>query len=381
MDLTVGILPYRKSASGIATYTLELANALASKEVNVYLIGFETKNLNLSPNIEVIDLGKDPTKLEFLAFGPLFAYYIISKKLHKVVEEQKLSHEIDVFHFPLPAAAMKFKGKNIITTSWGHLTLSYMLFKTQKFFSFPKKFIVPFGFLQYSIADQIGYKKSQRIICVTTKVLQKLQNKYSEQAVYIPPGIIMSNNLDECKKDSNISILFISRDLELPKKNIITLLKSIKLLARNEIKSFSVTLVGKHSQRMKKMTDKIGIKIRLMPYIPRLELSELYRTADIFVCTSLYEEFGYVLLEAMSYGLPIVASDIPSFRDMIIDRKNGFLVQAKDPVACANALEKLIESHDLRMKMGRESYEIVKAKFDWNNLVKKYIKTYESTLV
>ena len=180
-----------------------------------------------------------------------------------------------------------------------------------------------------------------------------------------------------------MQILCAARTFEIPRKNIFTFLKAIETLKIIK-NNFSVKLIGKHSvdqaKLVKKISEKFEIDITIKQYLPRLKLLELYKETDIFVCPSIYEEFGYVILEAMAQGLPIVASKTHSFQDLIKDGENGFLVSAKNHIAFANTLKKLIEDENLRLKMGVKSYQIVKEKFDWNVLIKSYIKVYEETL-
>ena len=68
------------------------------------------------------------------------------------------------------------------------------------------------------------------------------------------------------------------------------------------------------------------------------ELRDLYRNTDIFVLPSEREGMPLVLLEALAMGLPVVATDIPGSRDVIIDGINGVLVPPSDVAALRKAL-------------------------------------------
>jgi glycosyltransferase involved in cell wall biosynthesis len=61
------------------------------------------------------------------------------------------------------------------------------------------------------------------------------------------------------------------------------------------------------------------------------------------------------VLEAMACGLPIIASDIPAHRELIINGKNGLLVPVKNPKALADAIKLLIENKSLRNKLGEDN--------------------------
>ncbi|GAG02365.1 unnamed protein product, partial [marine sediment metagenome] len=77
------------------------------------------------------------------------------------------------------------------------------------------------------------------------------------------------------------------------------------------------------------------------------ELGQLYSKADIFILPSVWEAFGIVLLEAMSFGIPIVATNAGGIPELVEDGVEGFLVPPKDAKALATALQKLIDDPKL----------------------------------
>lgn len=80
-----------------------------------------------------------------------------------------------------------------------------------------------------------------------------------------------------------------------------------------------------------------------------------FRSADVFVAPNLGgESFGIVLLEAMSAGLPVVASDIPGFRTVVRDGREGRLVEPGDGFGLADALGTLLDDSRLRAAMAEQ---------------------------
>ena len=73
--------------------------------------------------------------------------------------------------------------------------------------------------------------------------------------------------------------------------------------------------------------------------------------ADVFALSSRYEGFGNVLIEAMACGVPVVATSSPGTRDIVSDGANGFLVEAHEPDALADALERVLTDASLRSRM------------------------------
>ena len=61
----------------------------------------------------------------------------------------------------------------------------------------------------------------------------------------------------------------------------------------------------------------LGDRVRFLVSVPRADMPDLYRTADLFTLASLFETFGIVFLEAMASGLPVLCHDTPSFRNIV----------------------------------------------------------------
>lgn len=96
----------------------------------------------------------------------------------------------------------------------------------------------------------------------------------------------------------------------------------------------------------------------------REDMNRVYREAHIVALPTMYGEgVPTVLLEAAACGRPLVGSDIPGCRAVIINGYNGFLVPPNDPVALAQSLEILIGDSDLRGRMGEASRNLVMQKF------------------
>lgn len=101
------------------------------------------------------------------------------------------------------------------------------------------------------------------------------------------------------------------------------------------------------------------VKERSLPRVHflgrRFDIPEILAASDIVVLLSKREGLPRVLLEGMAKGLPLLATDIRGNRDLVEDGVNGFLVPLGDVEALTQALEKLIDSPELREKIGRES--------------------------
>jgi len=87
--------------------------------------------------------------------------------------------------------------------------------------------------------------------------------------------------------------------------------------------------------------------------VPHDEIVEHYRTADLLVCPSIWDEpFAVPPLEGMASGLPIVASAVGGFVECVEDGKTGLLVPPGDSQALAAAISSLVEDRELRERLG-----------------------------
>lgn len=90
------------------------------------------------------------------------------------------------------------------------------------------------------------------------------------------------------------------------------------------------------------------------------ELGQFYRSADVFVLPSLHETFGIVLLEAMSFGLPIVTTTAGALPELVKHNRNGLLTPPGDAVALSRALMEVTDSTELRRRLGQNGYSFMR---------------------
>lgn len=85
-------------------------------------------------------------------------------------------------------------------------------------------------------------------------------------------------------------------------------------------------------------------------------INNILAKSSIYLMTSFTESFGIVLLEASSFGIPLIAFDsAEGAKEIINDGLNGYLIPNRDKNAYLNKLEKLINDYNLRIKMGQEA--------------------------
>lgn len=108
------------------------------------------------------------------------------------------------------------------------------------------------------------------------------------------------------------------------------------------------------------------------------DMAEAYQSSHIATLPSYYGEgIPKTLLEAAAVGRPLITTDHSGCREVVIDGKNGFLIPTKDSHALAEALERLIEDRELRVKMGKESRRIARDYFSLEKVLEQTLALYE----
>lgn len=108
-------------------------------------------------------------------------------------------------------------------------------------------------------------------------------------------------------------------------------------------------------------------------------LKLLYNSSDVMVIPNIpvkgdIEGFGIVALEAISCGLPVVASDIEGIKDAIVNGKNGFLVEAYSAERFSNTLLSMLEDTRRARGIGEKAREFTLENFAWRKIAKIYFE-------
>jgi glycosyltransferase involved in cell wall biosynthesis len=104
-------------------------------------------------------------------------------------------------------------------------------------------------------------------------------------------------------------------------------------------------------------------------------VQSILKSCKYYVLPSYYREgVPRSTLEALSTGRPIITTDLPGCRETVIHQRNGLLIPAKDTLALANAMIRLLEEkEEVIQNMAKESFLIAKNKFEVNKVNESYI--------
>ncbi|PIR89747.1 hypothetical protein COX75_02285 [bacterium (Candidatus Gribaldobacteria) CG_4_10_14_0_2_um_filter_33_15] len=156
-----------------------------------------------------------------------------------------------------------------------------------------------------------------------------------------------------------------------PEKGQIYLILALTQILK-EIPNTTLVLVGggEKEKRIKELAKSFNLEKNVILLKERNDIPELLNCFDIFVNPSLYEGMSNSILEAMAAKIPIIASDIPSNRELIEDKKSGLLVPIKNSDKIAGAVIELLKNKNLRENFSQNAFLKVQS-FSIEKTIKK----------
>jgi glycosyltransferase involved in cell wall biosynthesis len=237
-------------------------------------------------------------------------------------------------------------------------------------------------FISYPLEVNL-MKRANIITVVANSVAQELKEYPAENKKII----MMGNGIDSTifkpveKKSEKKYILFTGRLSY--RKGLFDLIESGKYICEKypDI-SFVITGSGILVDKLHQRTNELDItkQFQFLGFVTREELITLYQNATLYVLPSHYEGLPTVLLEAMSCGLPVIATAVSGNLDVITHGKNGILVPPKSPEKIAEAISFLLEDEQLKKNLGENARKTIEEKYTWDIISNNFLKYYNSLI-
>ncbi len=334
---------------GTERMVINLAEYLAQNNIQVSILSFYQKykysKFNLPENIHIFYAKNSPPPAEYQSKRKAVYALWFNIKLKKFLNSFDIiiSHDYDVL-WPY------FKGKNqhYIKVTHGNYRNTYRHCRVLHLFD--------------------------TLVILCNKELPIYQKLYKGNLAVIPNFILKMPKENALLKEK--AILFVGRLSG--EKGLLRLVEIWNLIQEEKkYANWKLHIVGDGSFkkdleqeiRFRGLNDSILVKSFIQ------EIDQEYLNASIYAMTSFFEGLPMVLLEAISYGLPVVSFDIytgPS--DVIEDGKSGFLVKDHDLEDFAKKLQLLMDDENLRQAMGMRAKEIAQEKFSGEVVFQKWQK-------
>lgn len=317
------------------------------------------------------DMPKETSNWKYKVFTSkkMWTLLGLSRKLFK--NEDKL----DVFFSPTHYLPIGFNVPSVISI----LDVSYLHFPEL----FNKK-----DLFQLSYWGKYSINKAKKITTISISSKNDIIKEYgvpAEKIEVIYPGIkqVSGNkhkvsSMDELTKKFEIKgkyILFVGT-LQ-PRKNITRLIEAFSKIEDKDVQLVIVGRKGWQYEEILSAPEKYGVKERVLFIHDATDedLPSLYKHAQFFILPSLYEGFGLPVLEAMTYGCPVITSDISSLPEAGGDA--ALYIDPNDASDITKKMNKLFSNEELRKDLVEKGREQVK-KFSWEKSAKETLAVLES---
>lgn len=239
------------------------------------------------------------------------------------------------------------------------------------------------------LLDRLLVLRNDAIICVSEAVRQ-----YHLAGLNVMPDklFVIENGIDLKRFETPVSTVETRRKLGLdpagswivivgrliPLKGHKYLIRALALLMER-FPTLGIVIVGEGEEEpsLRQQVTQSGLTGRVVFLGLRRDVPEILRTMDVLALPSSREGLPIVLLEAMSAGLPIVATRVGGIPDVVQNGETGLLVD-QDPFAIAQALKTLFDNTDMRKKIGENARKVALDRYDIRKVTERYEGLYRA---
>jgi len=224
--------------------------------------------------------------------------------------------------------------------------------------------------------------RSDAVTAISNHTAGELKGIIHKDIPIIPFSITVESKIAELSDEHYI--LFVGRHVE--RKGVHILLDAFRQVHKDILHNLVIIGDGPERKKWEKMSEEYGLtrRVNFTGWVPTEELHKYYQHCSFFVLPATYDKhgdtegLGVVMIEAMAYSKPVIASNVGGITDVVIDGYNGILVPHNDPEALAQAIKNLALDKTLCRKLGENAKKSIDEKFNWDRIVERLIELYEA---
>lgn len=237
----------------------------------------------------------------------------------------------------------------------------------------------------FRIVQKYLFKRAAFTVALGGKLTEILKTIIPEKNILVLPNAVQKpeevkkKHFPSPDKSESVKILFVGRFAS--NKGIHLLMDVIFALNNEgygEMMEFHLAGKGPLFEDYKTRFNYKNVKF--WGFVSDEQLKELYQTSHLFVLPTLFEGMPTVVLEAMSYQIPIIVTDIGATAEQV-DSKNGFLIEKNNRQTLKEALTHFYQlTADQKEQMGLESHKRIGEKFTWQKVAEKHYEEFKKAL-
>jgi len=219
--------------------------------------------------------------------------------------------------------------------------------------------------------EQALVRSAGAVVACGAHLAHAIAERYPDALVrHIPNGVSIPQPDGYSEPRGSGQFLFVGRLV--PYKGCQDAILAVARL-RDERPDVRLTIAGDgfYRPQLEHLVRDLGLEssVELLGWQRDEQLAALYRSCTALVVPSHEEAFGLVAVEAMVHRLPVIASALPTFRDMIADRETGLLVDVGDVDGLVRAMAEVLADDAMRERVGRAAYAMVRDRYGWARVV------------
>jgi phosphatidyl-myo-inositol dimannoside synthase len=230
--------------------------------------------------------------------------------------------------------------------------------------------------------------RSYPLITTTNVHAERIQRLGLSRPVVIYPGTDQERFAPAATRTPMTPVLLTVGRL-VPRKGIDTVLQALPQILRvHPDVEYRIVGSGPDESRLRALARKLKIEVsvKFLGAVSDGQLPSVYRDAHIYVMPAREEQqsasiegFGIVYLEASASGLPVVAGRSGGVVEAVRDGKTGYLVDPHAPGALADILIRLLQDHELRVRLGARGRQWVEEKMNWDRAAQEIAEALKLT--
>lgn len=198
----------------------------------------------------------------------------------------------------------------------------------------------------------------------------------------IHSGVDCSNQADQhpILSPGVVSVIGTAGPLEAVKGLPFFLGAAARVLATGRAVEFLIAGAGPEEDNLRRLASELGINDHVT-FVPNLlDFSEALQAMDIFILPSLQQGIGTIMLEAMAWGRPVIATKVGGVYQVVRDQETGLLVPPSDSAALAAGIMKLLDQPDRARTIGAAARDEVLAEFNSEQMLQRTADLYRDVL-
>jgi L-malate glycosyltransferase len=227
---------------------------------------------------------------------------------------------------------------------------------------------------------RVIWKRAHAVVALSNNFKSLAEQSLNRKFGVIPNGVETSDFPYEARRSVKgpLKLICVARLIE--RKGIQHIFQAIKRLKGKDIQ---LTVVGEGSfhNTLVELAEHLAIadRVDFAGFCTSKEVAEKLARHDAFVLPSMAESFGMVFVEAMSSGLPIIATRIGGIPD-IISEQNGTLIESENVTELTDAIEHYYEHREQLSEIGARNRRKVEEEFSWTRVAERYEDTYRTAI-